>query len=232
MNRLPPRLSTLLLGSRTACVVLALAAVAPLPAAAQWLVGVQAGLPAFTVAGDAPEEAGYGRQLRFMASGLLGYSFGSSFVLRVEPGFVQRGTAVSYSLEGVEQPVDSLSLSLDYLSVPIVAQVFTPGGRGFATLGVEVGILSSATLSTRNGSSDEDVKDLLRTSDVSASFGAGGLVRRSQPQVAVELRYVQSLGRVLEDTSGSATPSSLPEGFRSSGLQLTAGLSWTLGGGR
>jgi len=211
--------------------VVAAAAAGPREASAQWIVGLQGGLPAYTVAGDAPEGAAYTRGIRLMVAGVLGYQFSSSFALRVEPGLIQRGTGVQYEVDGVEEPVDSLTLNLDYVSVPIVAEVFTPGGRGFATLGLDVGFLSSATLATTNGAEEADVKDLLESTDLALLFGVGGLVRRSQPEVALQLRYSQSLGRVFDGTVGGVA-SSIPQGLRFSGLQLTAGVSWRLGGDR
>jgi hypothetical protein len=198
----------------------------PSALSAQWVVGVQGGLPGFTVAGRAPEGASYGRQFRVMASAMAGYRFGSSLVLRLEPGLVQKGAGVAYEVDGVEAPVDSLSLNLDYLSVPLVVQVFTPGGRGFVTAGAELGSLTAAKLSTVNGSDEVDVKDLLDGQDLAWMFGVGGLVRRTQPQVSLELRYNQSLKKVFEGDSGT---SGLPTALRSSGLSLVAGVSWNLG---
>jgi hypothetical protein len=181
------------------------------------------------VAGRAPEGATYGRQFRFAASAVLGYRIGSSVVVRLEPGLVQKGAVVAYELEGVEEPVDSLSLNLDYLSVPVVVQVFTPGGRGFVTGGLELASLSSATLTTEGGGEETDVKGLLDGSDVAWMFGAGGLVRRGSPQVSLELRYTQSLQKVF---GGDSRASGLPSSLRSSGLSLLAGISWDLGGAR
>ena len=198
--------------------------------AGQWVVGVQGGFAGFAVAGQAPEGSSYGRHVRVLASGVIGYRLGTSVVLRVEPGLVQKGAGVFYDVEGVEEPVDSLSLNLDYVSVPVIAQVFTPGGRGFVTGGVEVGLLSSAVLAT--GPADEqDVKDVLESADLSWMFGAGGLVRRTQPEVSLELRYSQSLSKAYEGSAGTPVPG-LPTGLRSSGFQLMAGVSWRLGGAR
>ena len=214
---------------RRALMILALVGfAAPQGLAGQWVIGAQAGFPAFTVAGRSPEGATYGRQFRVLASGVIGYRVGSSVVLRVEPGLVQKGSGVSFEVEGVEEPVDSLSLNLDYISVPVVAQVFTPGGRGFVTAGMEVGILSSAMLNTASSGQEADVKDLLESTDMSLLFGAGGLVRRSQPEVSLELRYSQSLTKAFAGGADTA----IPTGLRSSGLQLMAGVSWRLGGDR
>ena len=224
-------------GAALRCVVAAVGAsfaltlTTPADAQAQWVVGAQGGLSAFSVAGDAPEDASYGRQIRGMASAVLGYRFGSSVVLRIEPGLMQKGASVSYDVDGIEDPVDSLSVNLDYLSVPIVAQVFTPGGRGFVTTGLDLGFLSTATVSAVEGDAEEDVKDRLESTDVSWIFGVGGLVFRGSPEVSLELRYSQSLIKVLEgDPDGSA--SALPSGLRSSGFQLIAGVAWRLGGNR
>ena len=210
---------------------LAVAFTLPAPASGQWVVGAQGGLSAFSVSGVAPENATYGRQMRIMAGGVLGYRLGSSIILKVEPTFVQRGAGIAYEVEGIEDPVDSLSLNLDYLSVPVVAQVFTPGGRGFVTTGLDLGFLSSATLNAVNGDAEEDVKDLLESTDVAWLFGVGGLVHRGKPEISLELRYSQSLAKVLDGTpDGSAA--SLPDGFRSSGFQLVAGVAWRFGGDR
>jgi hypothetical protein len=203
------------------------ALVCPSQGEGQWVVGAQAGVSAFGVAGRAPDDAGYGRQGRVMVSALLGYEIGSSVVVRVEPSLIQKGSGVSFQVEGLEEPVDSLSLNLDYISVPVVAQVFTRGGRGFVTGGIEIGFLSSASLATVNSGEELDVKDLLESTDLSWVFGAGGLVRRSQPEMSLELRYSQSLSKAFEGTS-----SGLPTGLRSSGFQLMAGVSWRLGGDR
>jgi hypothetical protein len=207
-----------------ACVALTGLLGLPAPASAQWVVGAQGGVAAFSVGGDAPEEASYGRQTRLTAGLVLARHLSPSFVLRFEPGIVQKGTAVAFEVQGVEEPVDSLSLSLDYVSLPLLAQVFSPGGRGFVTAGVSLGILSSATLETVGGQS-QGVEDFLADTDTSLMFGVGGLVLRGQPLLSLELRYEQSL------TNAPGTRmESLPEGFRSSGFQLLAGLAWRLGG--
>jgi hypothetical protein len=216
---------------RWATALLGLALLAPTAAHGQWVVGAQSGASAFTVAGDAPPDASYGRQVRLLASAVLGYRFGSSVVIRIEPGLVHRGTGIAFDVEGLEDPVDSLSLNLDYLSVPVVAQVFTPGGRGFVTTGLDLGFLSSATVSAVNGDAEEDVKDGLESMDLSWMFGVGGLVYRGRPEVSLELRYSQSLLKVF-DGGGAGNAGSLPGGLRSSGFQLIAGVSWRLGGDR
>jgi hypothetical protein len=149
-------------------------------------------------------------------------------VLRFEPGLVQKGAAVAFQVPGIEDPVDSLSLSLDYVALPLVAQVFTPGGRGFATAGVTLGVLTSASLETTGGL-EQDVADVIDETEVSLMFGAGGLVLRGQPRLSLELRYEQSLTKALPGSSDGTT-ASLPDGFRSSGLRLLAALAWTVGG--
>ena len=197
----------------------------PTGGSAQWVLGVQGGLAAYSVGGDQPEDADYGRQGRFSAGLVIARHLSPAFRLRFEPGLVQKGTAVAFDVPGLAEPVDSLALDLDYLSLPVIAQVFTPGGRGFATAGVGVGILTSATLTAAGGPS-QDTKDLLEPVDVSLVFGAGGLVLRGQPLLSLEVRYEQSLTK-----APASEVSSLPEGFRSSGFQLLAGLAWTVGGG-
>lgn len=206
------------------------ATLVPEPASAQWLVGAQGGVAAFSVGGDAPDDADYGRQGRITAGLVLGRYITPSFVLRFEPGLVQKGVAVAFEVPGIEEPVDSLSLSLDYVALPLVAQVFTPGGRGFASAGVTLGVLASATLAT-SGGLEQDVDDVIEGTDLSLMFGAGGLVLRGQPLLALELRYEQSLSKAFPGSSGGTT-AALPDGFRSTGLQLLARVSWTLGARR
>jgi hypothetical protein len=198
---------------------------------AQWVLGAQAGLASFGVSGSAPKDVEYGSQIRIMASGVLGYYIGDSFVLKIEPGFIQKGSGVAYDVDRVEEPVDSLSLNLNYISVPVVAQVFTRGKRGFATAGLDLGFLSSATLATENSGQEEGVKDVLESMDVSWLFGVGGVIHQGSPDVSLELRYSQSLIKAFSGTVDGNT-SALPQSLRSSGFQIIAGVSWRLGGDR
>jgi hypothetical protein len=84
-------------------------------------------------------------------------------------------------------------------------------------------------VTTVNGDEERDVKDRLNGEDLTWIFGAGGLVRRSRPQVSLEFRYAQSLRKAFEGEPGS---SGLPGALRSRGLSLVAGVSWSLGGDR
>jgi hypothetical protein len=62
---------------------------------------------------------------------------------------------------------------------------------------------------------------------VAVNFGFGVMLPLGSPLLTLELRYSQSLLNLSKPEENPAA-SALPERFRSSGLQLMAGLLWPL----
>ena len=196
------------------------------PAAAQTL-GVVGGLNMSSIKGDAPQDVSWGGKTGFVV-GLVGeLRLTDEVRLLVQPTLTRRGSSLAVEVPEQEEPVDSGSVSLDYVTVPVLVKVLAGNGRTFVTSGLDFGFLTGATL--REGSKEEDVKDRVQNFDVAVNFGFGGVVYAGRPNVSLELRYSQSL---LNLANSNTTEEALPARFRSSGFQLLAGVLLPLGGGR
>lgn len=197
---------------------------------AQVTLGVQGGLARFTVKGDAPQRTSYANSLGATGGIIVEWSFAEAVSVSFQPSWTQKGARVLVDVRGVDEPVDSMALRLDYLSLPLLLKVSTPNRGGFVTVGVDVAHLQSAGL-TVGKSEGADVKDLMETTDLSALFGVGGTLRKTPPAITLELRYHQSLLRVLPGSAEGPSARALPGGFRSSGFELNVGLLLAVGGG-
>jgi hypothetical protein len=195
-------------------------------AAAQTL-GVVGGLNMSSIKGDAPDKVKWGGKTGLVL-GLVGeFRLAEDVYLLLQPTLTKRGSSLGVEVEGQEEPVDSGSVSLDYVTLPVLVKVMAGNGRTFVTSGLDFGILTGATFT--EGSNEEDVKDRLEDFDVAVNFGFGGIVFAGRPNVSLELRYSQSLMNLANSTT---TEEALPVRFRSSGFQLIAGVLLPLGGGR
>jgi hypothetical protein len=136
---------------------------------------------------------------------------------------------IQFEVDGQEDPQDSVSVALDYFTVPVLAKITAANEKVFVTGGLNIGFLASATGTTVGVGEESDIKDSLRDFDIAVDFGVGVQLPIGRPRILIEGRYEQSLVN-LADLGESTTPG-LPTRFRSSGLQLWAGLLLPLGGG-
>jgi hypothetical protein len=193
---------------------------------AQISVGAVVGLNRSSISGDSPDKVSYSTRTGLVAGAVIEIPVAKSVHLVFQPGFVQRGVKLGYDV-GNPEPVDSGSVALDYLSMPVLIKVLADNGWLYVTSGLDFGYLSSATLT--EGSAETDVSAALSDWDVAVIFGVGGLIPIGRPSLTLEARYSQSLVNLPDATAGS---SSLPARFRSSGFQFLAGVLLPLGGDR
>lgn len=214
------------MGSRSSWGLALLISVSPLPLAGQATIGVVGGLNMSSIKGDAPPDVQWGGKTGF-TFGLVGeFRLTDDVNLVVQPTLTSRGSSLGVEVDGMSEPVDSGSVSLGYMTVPVLIKVMAGSGRTFVTSGLDFGFLTSATLT--EGSTETDVKDRVEDFDVAVNFGFGGVVY-TRPHVTLELRYSQSLLNLAkQDTSADAFPTR----FRSSGFQFLAGVLLPLGGAR
>jgi hypothetical protein len=157
------------------------------------------------------------------------YAFTPSVALSVQPGYAQRGTGLAVEVQDVKEPVDTADLSLSYLTLPVLAKVYSRGGRAFVTAGVEVGYLLSADLEFEG--STESLKEGFTDTTVSAVFGVGTRFRAGPAEWLLSLSYVQGVPSLVGQAPGDGE-GFFPDRFRGSGLEFSGGVLFQLGGGR
>ncbi|MGH7495871.1 MAG: porin family protein [bacterium] len=198
-------------------------------AIAQPALGFWGGLNRASLKGDAPENASYGTRLGLSAGVVGEFNLTKDVKLSLQPAYFQRGAKIAFEVPDQDEPRDSLQVKLDYYSLPVLLKVVSGNGKTYVTSGLDFGILSHAELSNLNTDEPaQDLKKFFQDVDVAVNFGFGAMLPLGSPLLTLELRYSQSLAN-LSKSEENPEASALPERFRSSGLQLMAGLLWPLG---
>lgn len=198
-------------------------------AMAQPALGFWGGLNRASLKGDAPEDASYGTRVGFSGGAVGEFNLAKDVKLSLQPAYFQRGAKIAFEVPDQDEPRDSLQVKLDYYSLPVMLKVVSGNGKTYVSSGLDFGILSQAELSNLNKDEPtQDIKKLFKDFDVALNFGFGVMLPLGSPLLTLELRYSQSLAN-LSNSEENPQASALPERFRSSGLQLLAGLLWPLG---
>ncbi len=197
-------------------------------AVAQPAVGFWGGLNRASLSGDAPEDASYGTRLGFSAGVVGEFNLAKDVKLSVQPAYFQRGGKIAFEVPDEDVPRDSLQVSLDYYSLPVLLKVISGNGKTYVSSGLDFGILSQAKLSNLNKDEQaQDIKRFFQDFDVAVNFGFGVMLPLGSPLLTLELRYSQSLTN-LSKPEENPGESALSPRLRSTGLQLLAGVLWPL----
>jgi len=192
----------------------------------RFFVGATGGLSKMHLSGDAPDNASYTSLTGFSAGVIGEYALTDDIRLSVQPSYVRRGTGVAFDV-GSEDLRDSLDLSLDYFSIPVMARFTSPRGFWFVNGGFDCGFLLGASLSDLNAGGSVDVKNFINGLDLMMIVGAGVLTEVAPASLSFELRYNQSLLNA-GSSDQLATQAGVPVRFRSAGFQLLAGVLFPL----
>ena len=194
----------------------------PAQAQGKFFIGATGGLSRMSLSGDTPDDASYTAKTGFSA-GLIGeYALTADIHLSLQPSYTSRGTGIAYDV-GEADPRDSLSLRLDYLSVPVMARFLSAGGFWFVNGGFDLSFLLDASLEDVNAGGTKDVTSALNSVDLMMLVGVGGIVNADPVRITLELRFSQGLinagsGEQLSEAYG------IPTRFRYSGFQLLVGV--------
>ncbi len=196
------------------------------PAQSQLYLGATGSFSRTSLSGDAPEDASYTSKAGFGFGAVVEYSLTSDIRLSFQPSYARRGTGVGYDI-GEEELRDSLSLSLDYVSIPVMARFLSSSGSLFVNGGFDFGFLLDASLEDVNTGISADVKESINTFDVMMIFGVGTSIALDPALLTFELRYGQSLANAGANDQLAAAAGISPR-FRSSGFQLLAAILFPL----
>ncbi len=184
----------------------------------QSYVGVFGGINNSKLSGDAPVDAKY--------KSLIGLNVGAQFDLKltkstslsIQPSYSQEGTKLFYNVSYSKDLVDSLSLRLNYFSLPLLFKMTSTNQRFYALAGVETAYLMSKELKSKDISQDLDVS--IMEMNVSLQFGAGLRIPLGYPRLFIEVRYTQGLVNITDDPLKANI---LPR-VKSSGIKALAGI--------
>jgi hypothetical protein len=175
-------------------------------ASAEVWLGLQAAGSQSTISGSLPSGWKFKPLRTVAASAVIEIPITTDVHLSFQPGYSPRGATIAVSVSGEEEPRDSVEVTLDYFSVPILGRVIAGNGVGYIIGGLEVGFLLNAQWQPA-GAPAVDITDSLRTVDVAANLGVGAMPRiyRSIRGI-IELRYVQSLVNLAKQDGSTSFP--------------------------
>lgn len=151
--------------------------------------GVKAGVNLANVSGDVEDNK---MKIGFNAGAFAKISLTDVISLQPELLLSTQGAKEKGSFEGVSYEVKN---NVTYLNIPVLAQYNTASGF-YGETGPQFGFLLSAKAKTDDGK--QDIKDGLKTLDLSWAFGVGYL---TQSNVGVNVRYNLGLSN-MSDAKG------------------------------
>jgi hypothetical protein len=180
--------------------------VVSLSASAQGLfLKPMAGGTVTTMTGDVEDDLKM--KVGFTAGAELGYHFNNFFALTAGALYTQQGGKVSR--EGTENANgEKYNRSLDYLNVPILANVYIIPGLALKA-GAQFGFLMRAK------KEDEDVKDLFNNTDFSIPVG----LSYEMEEAVIDLRYNIGLSNIAQKGIANIVDNKI----RNSVIMLTIG---------
>jgi hypothetical protein len=142
----------------------------------QSYIGVFGGLNSSKLSGDSPNKAKYKSLMGANVGAYIDIKLSKIIFLSLQPSYTQEGTKMSYSVKDLEEPVDSISIRLNYFSLPVFLKVSSTNGRFYALGGIEIGLLLNNSISSHG--TKQDIDPNIAEWNVAAHFGAG--IRRDQ----------------------------------------------------
>lgn len=171
------------------------------------------------------DEAGvtFGSRTGFGAGAVLDLGLGKRVSLRLEPGYVEKGTEITFEADGFlfdERTTGNLRESYVELPALLTVRLATGGVRPYLLAGPTAAYLTSARVSADEA---EDVSEQFEKWDFGVAAGAGIEFGSGRGQGFVEARYTWGLTRIIADPEEGD-----PE-LKNRGLQVLAGVTFSLG---
>jgi hypothetical protein len=192
----------------------------------KFFLGLSGGASSSHLSGDIPEDGLYTSKAGFSVGVIGEYALTDDIRLSLQPSYVRRGTGVAFDVGAVD-PRDSLALTLDYVSIPVIARFLSPGGGWFINGGLDLSFLIDASLEDINAGKTTDVRNLLNDLDLAMILGVGKTFHVHPVLLSLELRYGQSLLNAGANDQLAAI-TGVPPRFRSSGFQVLVAVLYPL----
>ena len=160
-------------------------------------IGFFAGLNSAKLKGDSPNKASYKSLMGLNAGAYIDVKLGKIIYLSFQPSYSQEGTRVFYSLNPIDEPVDSLRIRLNYFSLPILVKITSTNQRFYALSGIETAYLLDSFI--KSGDEKENLTSDISSINVAIVFGAGLRIPLKFGRLFVEVRYTQGLINLTDE---------------------------------
>lgn len=184
----------------------------------QSYIGVFGGFNMSKLSGDVPAKAKYKSLTGLNIGANLDIKLSENIFLSFQPSYSQEGTKITYTLPESPVPIDSISIRLNYFSLPILLKITSVNERFYALTGIETGLLlnSSKTVDDKEQDINAEVAEL----NLAMQFGVGLRIPIGFSRLYVELRYSQGLVNLTDDPIAQ---NSIPR-VKTSGMKILVGI--------
>ena len=196
---------------------------------AQYAIGIFGGANNSNLIGEAPPGSTYESDPG-LAVGILGeFNITTDVKISLQPMFQQKGTRIAYSVRSERDPQDSIDITINYFSIPVLMKVYAGNDIMYVSGGFDIGFKLDATFRRITPDEEKDISDSFTDFDIAAIIGVGAQFNIGLFYIFIEGRYSQGLGNISSPIEGE--PEELNPSFRTTGLQLFTGVILTLGEG-
>jgi hypothetical protein len=167
-----------------------------------------------------------------IGAGILGeYRFSNDIGISIQPMYTQKGVNIAYGTFTGGVPQDSISITINFLSVPLLLKVYALNEVIYVSGGFDIAYKLDASLKYIEANTEEDITDSFKDFSVMAVLGVGAQFRLgSNFHIFVDGRYAQSISDI--GNSNPDDPEEYNSSFRMASFQLFVGLTYSLGGGK
>ena len=169
--------------------------------------GVKAGLNFANFSWDIPEESFETvSMIKFGVSGIVLYPLSELLDAQVELMYLQKGAKF-----------EETKWNFDYLSIPVLVRFnfSSEDASTYIVAGPEIGFLLSAKI--ENSGAEEDIKDVVKSTDLGINVGAGISMNMDSTPVFWEVRYSLVLSNWIDDPN-------VENSAKNRGVQLSIGM--------
>ncbi len=196
---------------------------------AQLSAGVYGGMNLSKLRGDTPKDVYFNTLPNGDIGGFLEYNFNDQVIVGFQPYYTRKGTKVSFRVDDMDDPVDSVKIHLSYFSFPVIIKVLTNKKKWYVLGGAGIAKPLRSFYKYVDGTDERtDISDKVAPLNVYLQFGVG---RRwkvwNNKYIFGEIRYFQSLINTIR--KGDLDPAYLPR-VRTRGTQISVGLDFPLTG--
>ena len=188
----------------------------------QVTLGAFGGLNSSKLSGDASAKGSYKSLMGGNFGAIIDVKLSEGINLSLQPSYSQEGTRVFYTVKGLDEPVDSVKIRLNYFSLPLLVKITSTNQRFYALSGIETAMLLNAT--TTIGEEEEELPDVAQW-NIAVHFGAGIRIPVGYPTIFVELRYSQGLVNLTDEPLNTNI---IPR-VKTTGFKILAGVEFPLG---
>ncbi|NOX18385.1 MAG: PorT family protein [Chlorobi bacterium] len=196
------------------------------PTQAQFSAGLFGDFNMANLSGNAPSETAYTGRSGVGGGVIIDYKITDEVTISLQPMFLPKGTTLSYDLPSYKEQRDSAIAKFDYFTVPLMIKVKATKVV-YVTAGLDFGYLQSANIKQVNSGEINNVKEYVKSVDISANFGVGLTFEVSAFNLFVEGRYSQGLNNASAFPEGSNTD--IPLEFKNTGMQILFGVLYNFG---